>query len=144
MKKQIIITGIVCAIIFGGVGYALGKKYSVPSPQSTNDMGVRPGMGKGGAGMPRQNRMEGFTTGEVLAKDDTSITLKLRDGSTKIIFVSPSTELTRPVKSTISDVTIGVMVMAQGKEGADGTITATSLQVRENLPSGNALSNPQK
>ncbi len=47
----------------------------------------------GAAGFQGAGRgtMGGFTAGEVLSKDDSGITIKMMDGSTKIVLVNGST-----------------------------------------------------
>lgn len=148
MQKHIIITGIACAILFGGIGYSIGLAHGKASVAALaqSGTGMRNGTYPNGArGVPGMNGSvagtrggmrggEGFISGEVISKDDTSVTVKTRDGSTRIIFVSQTTEVTRPAKATIADLVLGSQIMAAGKQGTDGTVTATTIQVRQGPP----------
>ena len=84
--------------------------------------GVRRGNGNGMGG--------DATSGEILSKDDKSITIKLMDGGSKIIFVSNSTQLMKSISGLVSDLTIGAQVTVFGAANADGSVTAKSIQMR--------------
>lgn len=72
----------------------------------------------------------GFTIGEVIAKDDNSITIKLRDGGSKIIFYSNSTEISKFVSGTVQELQIGQSINITGTANQDGSLTATMIQIR--------------
>lgn len=74
----------------------------------------------------------GFVSGEIISKDAQSVTIKLRDGSTKIVLFSSSTPITKPVMGTSDDLAQGKNATANGTLNSDGSITAQSIQVREN------------
>ncbi len=75
-----------------------------------------------------------FVTGTVTAKDDQSITVKSRDGSSKVILYSTTTEVSKFASGSLADVAVGVNVMASGKTNSDGSITAQSIQIRPAMP----------
>lgn len=113
---------------YGGTIYAKGKS---PSGAATfqNRMvganGQRGGFaGRGGAG---------FVNGEVLSKDAISLTVKMPDGSSKIVFFASSTNVAKLSQGTLDDVTQGVNVTVTGTPNADGSETAQMIQIR---PSG--------
>ena len=98
-----------------------------------NQGGINGGtrMGRNGA---QGGMMGGVVSGEVLSKDATSITVKLRDGGSKIILIATSTAVQRTTAGTISDIVIGSQITATGPINADGSINANSIQQRPAAP----------
>ena len=84
-----------------------------------NAMGIRTGMANGG-----------LINGEVLSKDDKSITVKLADGGSKIVFYSDSTVVSKSATTTMQDLTVGENVMVSGTTNQDGSISAQMVQIR--------------
>ncbi|MFH1207337.1 MAG: hypothetical protein V1668_01895 [Patescibacteria group bacterium] len=71
-----------------------------------------------------------FAAGEIIAKDDKSITIKLQDGGSKIVFLSDTTPVTKSAEGALTDLTIGQQVTASGTTNQDGSITAQNIQIR--------------
>jgi len=67
-------------------------------------------------------------TGEVLSQSEDSLTIKLNDGSTKIIFVSDSTQITKFVEGTIGNLNEGDQISVSGEENPDGSYSAQTIQ----------------
>lgn len=82
-----------------------------PSGQTKNSMGGRP------------------VTGEVISKDDGSITIKTQDGGSKIIILSGSTIYSKTMEGTKDDVSVGSQINIVGTENQDKSITAQSVQL---------------
>ncbi len=129
--------GIVIAIIVvGGASFYGGTLYAKSSMPTRNGNGARSGQfggqfsGVGGAGGRGAGAGMGFAAGEILSKDDKSITLSMRDGSSKIVFYSASTPVMKSVSGSASDLKTGLEVQAFGTANSDGSITAQSLQIR--------------
>ncbi|MFA6520935.1 MAG: DUF5666 domain-containing protein [Candidatus Gracilibacteria bacterium] len=131
----VVVIGIVVAgaAFFGGMQYQSGK-----TPQrgpggfagagGANFQGMKQGQGAGA------NRAgAGFTAGEIISKDDKSITVKMRDNGSKIIFVSDSTKITKNTDGALSDLVVGKTVSINGKTNSDGSLTADSVQL---MPAG--------
>jgi hypothetical protein len=131
-KMMGMVVGIVIAFGVGfGSGMAYSQKSSAPGPTNAANQ-ARAGQFGGGSG-----RGAGFArgganvaVGDVLAKDDKSLTVKTRDGSSKIVFIDSNTQILHTTTGTIEDVGVGSSVMAMGTAGSDGTITAQSIQIR--------------
>lgn len=133
MKK--ILPIIITVIIAGGAGFYGGMKYgqsagsSAANPRNFEVNGQQPGgSGAGRRGGIGQNG--GFVGGEIIAKDDKSITVKLQNGSSKIVFLSNSTPVMKSVQGSSSDLSIGEQVTVTGSANSDGSITAQSVQIR--------------
>jgi len=68
-------------------------------------------------------------SGEILSQTEDSLTIKLSDGSTKIIFVSDSTEITKFVDGALDDLTGGGQIFVGGSENPDGSYTAQTIRL---------------
>ena len=133
MNKNIIagIVGVVVivgAAFYGGMVY--GKSSSPARGQFSN--GQLTGRPDGAAGMGVRGGMNGggFTAGEILSKDESSITIKMQDGSTKIVLVGSSTQIMKSTTGSSDDLTTGTNVTVTGTANSDGSITAESVQIR--------------
>lgn len=126
MKKVImlaVILVLVTAAFYGGMKYAQSK---TPSDAGyARQFGQGMGQGRMGRGMN-----DGFTAGDIIAKDDKSITIKMRDGSTKIVFYSGSTEVGKFVSGAVSDLSVGKTISVMGSANSDGSVNAQSIQIR--------------
>lgn len=67
--------------------------------------------------------------GEILSKDDKSITVKLRDGSSRIIMLSSTTNINRAEKVDPSALIEGETVRVFGTINPDGSVTAQDIQL---------------
>lgn len=128
-----IIIGAVC--FYAGTLYGQNTGKSAASnnqqvgSQTGQQFGMRTGVSAAGQRGARGNG-GGFVMGEVLSKDDTSITVKVRDGGSKIVFYSDSTEVSKFVEGALSDLEVGKTVSINGKSNQDGSVTAQTIQLR--------------
>ena len=120
---------LVIAVVCGGVGYKVGDKMSqVKRMAQFAGMRQQGGQGKmGGGQMMGQGRRH--TEGEILSFDDKGVTVKLVDGSSKIVLFSDKT--TFATSSTIdkSKVVVGGKVDIVGDPNTDGSVSAASVQL---------------
>jgi len=142
MKKLILF--IIVLIIVGAGAFLGGMKYQQNkissqrtsfqnlSPeerqQRLRELGANTGAGfRGGAD---NGQRSGFTAGEIIAKDDKSVTVKLQNGGSKIVFLSDSTEITKSAAGALSDLEIGKNIIVNGTANSDGSVTAQTIQLR--------------
>ena len=128
MKNKQIIIWVIVLVIVGGLSFYAGTKVSGNKVGGPNGAGQFAG-GPGGARMGRGGGV-GFTTGEVISKDATSVTVKLKDGGSKIIFVASSTAVQKTSPGSIDDIVVGSQVSANGSANADGSINAVTISSR--------------
>jgi len=141
MNSKTIAIVTIIAMAVGVGGFFAGAEYQKsksPVAKFTPDRNDRTMQGQraGGQNNIRTNDGETFETGEITAKDDKSITLKTRDGSSKIIFFSESTSVGKTIDGANSDLGVGQTVMVNGKADASGILTARVIQIRPNEPIG--------
>lgn len=67
--------------------------------------------------------------GEILTIDDKSISVKLPDGSSKVVLLSGSVAISKAAEGTKSDLKIGERVIVFGTTNADGSVTATNISL---------------
>jgi len=132
MKNNYLLT-IIVAVIFGAVGFFGGMKYQQArrstvfrqfgNGQFRNTVGVN-GQQTGGT-------RQGFrlVNGEIIAADSKSITVKLQDGSSRIVLVSDQTSINKAETATMSDLKTGEKVAVFGTENSDGSVTAQNIQL---------------
>lgn len=81
------------------------------------------------SGQNRGMMFGGATEGEVISMDDKAITVKLSDGSTKIVLFSDSTAYSNVETSKKTDLKQGLKVSVFGKTNTDGSLTADRIQL---------------
>jgi len=134
-KKKIILPIVLGLVIltagfFGGVFYqkkAGGNKTGMPSgtpPQMSGDGSSSRQGGPGG------NGGGGMSSGEIISKDDSKITIKLTDGSTKIIYYTDSTKISKNQTGSSSDLTVGTKVNVNGTTNSDKSIAGETIMVQ--------------
>ena len=88
----------------------------------------------GAEGSPPQGGFPGggFTAGEILAIDGSTITIESGDGETTTVTVTDSTTVTVSEARSLDDIAVGDTIRATGDpdaESEDGVVTATSIQL---------------
>lgn len=135
MDKKHIITLVVVAVVFAAAGFFGGMQYQ---KSKTPAVALR---GQGGQFAGRAGRGGanggGFASGQIIAKDDKSITVKMASGS-KIVFYSASTQISKPAPVQAADLATGQTVIISGQADSDGSIAAQTIQIRPENPTPQA------
>lgn len=146
MDKKTIIVVCVTAILVGGGTFYSGMRYAQNKTSARSSQGnfqdlrnlspeERQARLQQMGGAQRGLRGNGdLSAGEIIAKDDTSVTIKLRDGGSKIVFISDTTEIAKSANGTKDDLLVGTAITAIGAQNQDGSISARSIQIRPALP----------
>jgi hypothetical protein len=131
MKNKKIMWGVVGAVVIAGAAFYGGDVYGKGSAMAARGNFAAGAFARGGAtGAAGARAGGGAVAGQVISADATSITVKAADGSTKIILVGGSTEIMKTAAGTIKDLPVGANVVVTGSTNSDGSVTATSVQVR--------------
>jgi len=132
MKNNVFVPVIIAALIFGTGGFFGGMKYQ-QSKRSNFTFGNG---GQGGRRFMMQTggsntSRDGFrpVAGEIVSTDDKSITVKLPDGSSKIILLSQATTINKATAGSSADLKNGERVSVFGTVNSDGSVTATNIQL---------------
>jgi hypothetical protein len=128
-SPMIYVAGVVMLLVacagsfYGGMRYQQSRTPEA-SAQFPGLNGQRPG-GRNGS-----TTAGTIANGEVISKDDQSITIKLQDGGSKIVYFSGSTTIGKTTTGTAADLKTGEQVMANGSSNSDGSVGAQNIQIR--------------
>lgn len=129
-NKNLVI-GILVAVVAGGAGFFGGVAFRNNQLAQTRMSFAGGNFQRGVAGRMGMGRgMGGAVVGSIISSDDKSITVKLMDGSTKIVLLTDSTIYSNTVAAVKSDVKVGGNVAIFGATNSDGSVTATSVSVK--------------
>jgi hypothetical protein len=127
-KTKIIIGAIVIIGISFYGGYMYGQ--SSASAATSAAFATRAAGGFGGARGGARTAGGGLVSGQILTVDAQGITVKLQSGGSSIVYVSPSTTVMKTVTGVQSDLVVGKTVTVTGSTNSDGSVNATSVQIR--------------
>jgi hypothetical protein len=134
MNKNAAVT--VALVLLVGVGGFYGGMTYQKSQSPANGFGQFGGrMGQGGPGGPGgyggmgRNGFGRPVAGQIIEKDATSITVKMQDGSTKIVLLSNSATINKATKATKDDLKKGENVTVMGTTNSDGSVTANNINL---------------
>ncbi|MBI2482951.1 hypothetical protein HYV74_02095 [Candidatus Uhrbacteria bacterium] len=140
--RTTLIAVFVTAILAGGGAFYGGMRYEraqSPAPterdarMNNNESGRRMFGGGFAGGGSRGNGGNGgsdVVAGEILVMDDTHLTVKLRDGGSRIVFLPATTPITKTAAGSTKDLTQGITIFASGTANPDGSFVAQSIQIR--------------
>lgn len=139
MKSKNIAVTVILIVVFACVAFYVGMKYQ---QNKGGAYGFVAGRGTYGARSGGANRFAGQSgmqavRGQIVSADSSSITIKLADGSSKIVILPNNVNILQTAKASASDLKNGLKVMVFGTTNTDGSVTASSVQlnplVRGNL-----------
>lgn len=134
MKKYIV--WVLLLIIVGSSAFFGGMKYQQNKQPKFNRMfniqgGQREQIQQGQRGQGQLQGRAGFRplSGEIISSDGKSITVKLQDGSSKIVILPEKLQINKASEATKADLKVGETVMVSGTENTDGSVTAQNIQL---------------
>jgi hypothetical protein len=138
MKRWVVPVLIVLVIAAGVGGFFAGR--AAGGQKTATTQGGLPGYGafRGYGGAGARGAGGGLTTGSIVSKDAGSMTVKLSDGNTKIVFFSASTAVSETKDVSSTALAVGNDVTVVGTTNTDGSITATRIQLGT-VPFGNGV-----
>ena len=123
---------VILVIVAGGAGFFGGMKYQQGKQRSNlrQFAGSQLGARTGGINGEGSNRVVFRpVSGEIIDSDEKSITVKLEDGSSKIILLAESTQFLKSLDGSKDDLKVGEKVMVVGSNNSDGSVTAQNVQI---------------
>lgn len=132
--NPLLITVVVAAVI-GAISFFGGMKYQqsqAKTPFGFQNAGGRTAMGNGNGTFMMTRGGNGNNrpvAGEIISADDQSITVKMEDGSSKIVLINESTSINKAEAGTKAELTSGTKVAVFGTTNSDGSVTALSVQL---------------
>ncbi len=133
MKNNLIITIILVVLVgagafFAGMKYQQSQRGSQLGANGANRGQFRQGLGQNGQAV----------RGEILSADDKSVTVKMSDGSSKLVILSGSTSIIEATSAAKTELQAGKQVAVFGTTNSDGSVTAQSVQINPQIgrPSG--------
>jgi Cu/Ag efflux protein CusF len=145
-KNTMIVASVILIIIaaaggfFGGMVY---QKNQTPSFGMMGQNGSRQGGNFAGRlGQSGQNSNFRPVRGQVLSIGNNSLTVKMSDGSTKIVVLSSSTSFAQSTKAALSDIKTGDTVNVVGTQNSDGSVTAQDVQINPPAQGGFMMVRP--
>lgn len=121
---------ILAIIAVGTASFFGGMMFAKKSQAGRTGQLVANANGRFGGGAQRGGRgFGGAVIGEIITSDADSITVKLMDGSSKIVNLSKSTTYSKATIGSKSDLATGTKVAVFGSQNSDGSVTAQNVSI---------------
>lgn len=134
MKNNNLILIVIGVVVVAGVAFFGGMKYQQRQVQSG-----RSGLFGANGQFQRGTGRQGFrpVDGQIISVDANGITVKLTDGTSRIVILSGSTSINKSQTAIKDDLKVGETVVVFGTDNSDGSVTAQSVSI--NPQSGRGL-----
>lgn len=135
MKNNQTLMMVVIGLVAVALGFVGGMEYQKSQRLSIGNANGQLGMMRqGGNGMFRGGANGARPVmGQIISQDDKSVTVKMQDGSTKIVLLSSSTTINKAAAGTTADLKSGTMIAVFGTTNSDGSVTASSIQLNPQM-----------
>lgn len=150
-KSTVIISLITLTLGFVG-GFFTFKIGNKSSLSNRNPNGIAQTMGNRTMGADKQGGNRNINTqttnskqtvGEITKIDNSSITIKTPDGSSKIVLISDSIAINKATVGTKADLVVGANVSITGDSNSDGSITCKNLNINSEIIRDVSSQSPQ-
>ena len=123
------VTVFIISVVIAVVGFFAGMKYQqYKSPSFARFQGGRFQTGtNGNNGIFRQGMRP--VGGEIIKQDDKSVTVKMMDGSSKLVILSGTTKYHKNAETTKSELKTGTQISVIGTANSDGSVTAQDVLI---------------
>ena len=137
----VLLVMLIVAAVSSGIGYKLGNKMSLRgSKEAMMASGVRgeiQGEAKGqNQTKPNAGQMQGtekrHTEGDISSIDNNTVTVKMADGSSKIVLLLDKTVYSLSSALDKAELSVGQKVNVVGDVNTDGSVSASELRLIEN------------
>lgn len=142
MDKKIIsiVIAVIVVIAVGAGAFFGGMKYQ--QAHAAAGRSIQFAAGRFGGRMGEKVDANTAIFGQITSNDTNSITVKLNNGSSKIINLANSTKITKTDTAKVSDLTTNSQVAVFGIPNTDGSITALTIQLNPVMRAGQMLPRP--
>jgi hypothetical protein len=133
MKNNLAMIAIIVVLVGAGSFFG-GMKYQQSKTSNSSFRQFQNGGGQGTrqGGQNASGRFEGGgvpVVGDIISTDDKSITVKLQDGSSKIVILPDNVTVSKTDQGSKADLKSGVRVGVFGTSNSDGSVTAQNVQL---------------
>ncbi len=128
MKNIKILYVIILVVLVGAGAFFGGTQYQMrQKPSFAGGFGGRNGQGSLQGRTNSQGQRS--VSGDIISQDNSSITVKLQDGSSKIIIFSDKTVINKASEGSKSDLKTGERITVFGTANSDGSIAAQNVSI---------------
>jgi len=130
MNKNYLLA-LILILVIGGGSFFGGMKYQQSKLPRMGQFGrnENPMNNKNQIGIGQKRMGNGQIVGEIVSLDDKTMTVKMTDGSSKIVILSDSTKVSRSVQIEKSELKVGAKIAVFGTPNADGSVTGGNIEL---------------